>query len=114
MFKVYDKEIFKNKNIYQFSIGDLLSVYILIKEEGKQRIQIFEGICIKKRGSGMNKTFTLRRVNYKGHVERIFPYFNPSIQKIIVKQKHRVRKAKLYYLRKLFGKKARMQPLNTK
>ena len=104
-------EISEIKDPYIFHIGDVLSIHLNVKEGTKERIQIFQGICIAKKGKGIEKTFTIRRTDFKGRIERIFPLFMPSIEKIVIKQKSRVRRAKLYYLRNLFGKKARLKKL---
>lgn len=89
----------------ELTIGDTVLVYIKIKEEGKTRIQVFEGIVIRRKGSGASATFTVRRISYGEGVERTFPLNSPSIEKIEVKKKGSVRRAKLYYLRERKGKK---------
>lgn len=99
------------KDPYTIHIGDVLSIHLNIKEGTKKRIQIFQGVCIAKKGKGIEKTFTVRRTDFKGRIERIFPIFMPSIEKVVIRQKSKVRRAKLYYLRKLFGKKARLKKL---
>ena len=86
-------------------VGDTVRVYVRIKEEGKTRIQVFEGVAIKKKGSGTSATFTVRRISYGEGVERTFPLHSPAIEKIEVKKKGSARRAKLYYLRKRKGKK---------
>ena len=86
-------------------VGDTVRVYVRIKEEGKTRIQVFEGVAIKKKGSGTSATFTVRRISYGEGVERTFPLHSPAIEKIEVKKKGSTRRAKLYYLRKRKGKK---------
>jgi len=104
-----------NFSKYNIEIGDFISVYIKIldiSKEKKKRIQMFQGICIAIKGSGISKTFTIRRVDFKGCVEKIFPLFSPHIDKIVIKYKSKVRRAKLYYLRYIFGKKAKIQKLN--
>ena len=90
-------------------IGDTIKVYIKIKEGDKERIQPFEGTAIAKSGSGINRTFTLRRVLYGEGVERIFPIHSPRIDRITVQREGVVRRAKLYYLRDKIGKKARVK-----
>ena len=97
------------KDTPKFKAGDLLCVYAKIKEEDKVRIQAFEGTVIKKRGRGLNATFTLRRVSYGEGVERTFPINSPNIEGIKVVRKGKVRRAKLYYLRKKIGKKTRVE-----
>lgn len=97
---------------YQVSVGDIIEIYTKIEDtsiEKKIRLQKFQGICIAKKGYGITKTITIRRVDFKGRVERIFPLFSPCIESIVVKYKNKVRRAKLYYIRKLFGKKLKMK-----
>ena len=92
-----------------FNPGDTIRVHQLIQEGGKERVQIFEGIVIRRNGGGMNETVTVRKVSYNVGVERIFPVHSPRVRKIEIKQKGRVRRARLYYLRQLRGKAARIQ-----
>jgi len=100
----------KNQNdINAFSVGDNIRIHVRIIEGEKQRVQIFEGVCIGKRGKGISKTFTVRRLDNVVGVERIFPIFTPSIEKIEVLQRGKVRRAKLNYLKSLFGKKAKIK-----
>jgi large subunit ribosomal protein L19 len=93
------------KEIPVFQVGDTAKVYIKIIEEDKQRLQAFEGIVIAKKGSGIRETFTIRRVSYGEGVERIFSIHSPSVEKIEVVRRGKVKRAKLYYLRKKVGKK---------
>jgi len=97
------------KDAPKFNIGDTVQVYVKIKEEGKTRIQVFEGIVIKRKGSGPRASFTVRRISYGEGVERTFLQRSPVLDKIIVKKKGKVRKAKLYYLRKKKGKKSKVE-----
>jgi large subunit ribosomal protein L19 len=92
-------------------IGDIVSIHIKIKDKLKLRFQIFNGICIARKGTGITRTITIRRVDFKGRVEKIFPIFSPCIQKIIIKNKSKIRRAKLYYLRSLFGKQAKTKKI---
>ena len=92
-----------------FSSGDTVLIRVRIKEGEKERIQPFEGIVIKRRGSGTGATFTVRKVSYGVGVERIFPLNSPSIESIKVLNKGMVRRSKLYYLRGLKGKAARVK-----
>ncbi len=92
-----------------FQPGDTLLVRVKIKEGDKERVQPFEGVVIKKRGSGVRATFTLRKVSYGVGVERIFPVNSPALESIKVLSKGIVRRAKLYYLRDLKGKAARIK-----
>ncbi len=92
-----------------FSAGDTVKVYVKIKEGEKERIQVFQGVVISKRKGTTNATFTVRKVSYGVGVERIFPLHSPIIDKIEVVTRGRVRRAKIYYLRKLKGKAARIR-----
>ena len=93
----------------QFKSGDTVRVHVKIKEGEKERIQIFEGLVIRKRRGGSRASFTVRKVSYGIGVERIFPLHSPIIDKIEVIQRGRVRKSRLYYIRKLRGKAARVK-----
>ena len=95
------------ENIKNFSIGDTIKVYFKIIEGKTERIQVFEGICIAIKGSGIKKTFTVRKISYGVGVERIFPLNSPKIHKIEMVRRGRIRRAKLYYLRKRAGKAAK-------
>jgi len=97
------------KDIVQFSPGDTVRVHVKVVEGGRERIQVFEGVVIRRRGGGLGETFTVRRVSYGVGVERTFPLHTPKIERIEVLRKGRVRRARLYYLRKLHGKAARIQ-----
>jgi large subunit ribosomal protein L19 len=92
-----------------FAAGDTVKVYVKIKEGEKERIQVFQGVVISKRGGGTNATFTVRKVSYGIGVERVFPLHSPVIGKIEVITRGRVRRSKIYYLRKLRGKAARIK-----
>lgn len=93
-------------NIPQFKAGDTLIVDVKVREGDKERIQQFRGICIARKGTGINSTFTVRKISNGIGVERIFPVHSPNIAKIERVSVGRVRRAKLYYLRKLKGRKA--------
>ena len=95
-------------DIPEFKAGDTLRVHTRVIEGEKERIQIFEGVCIRRKGSGIHETFTVHKVSNGVGVERIFPLHSPRISKIENTQIGRVRRAKLYYLRKLRGKAARI------
>lgn len=95
----------------QFKAGDTISVYYKVKEGDKERVQLFEGVVIRVNGGGVAKTFTVRKVSAGVGVERIIPINSPSIEKIEVKRIGRVRRSKLYYLRGLSGKKARIREI---
>ncbi len=93
----------------EFGPGDTIKVYSRILEEEKERIQVFQGVVIRKRGSGTSASFTVRRVSYGVGVEKTFPLHSPLIEKIDVVSHGKVRRARLYYLRKLRGKTARVK-----
>ena len=92
-----------------FSPGDTVKVHVLVREGDKERSQIFQGVVIKRKGSGTNETFTVRKVSGGIGVERIFPLHSPHISKIHVVKRGKVRRSKLYYLRALKGKSARIR-----
>lgn len=97
------------QEIPAFSVGDTVRVHQLIQEGGKERIQVFEGVVIKRDGGSSNETFTVRKVSYNVGVERTYMLHSPRVAQIEVKQKGRVRRARLYYLRDLSGKAAKIQ-----
>jgi len=97
------------KEVPAFGPGDTVAVYLKVKEGERERLQAFEGMVIARRSRGYNSSFTVRKVSYGEGVERVFPLFSPSIAKIEVKRKGEVRRAKLYYLRGLAGKAARVR-----
>lgn len=90
-------------------IGDTVRVHVKIREGEKERIQIFEGTVIARRGSGVSETFTVRRVAYGVGVERVFPFHSPNVAKVDVVRHGRVRRSKLYYLRDRVGKAAKVK-----
>ncbi|HCY6139374.1 TPA: 50S ribosomal protein L19 [Staphylococcus aureus] len=94
-----------------FRPGDTLRVHVRIIEGTRERIQVFEGVVIKRRGGGISETFTVRKISSGVGVERTFPLHTPKIEKIEVKRRGKVRRAKLYYLRSLRGKAARIQEI---
>ena len=96
-------------NIPEFSPGDTVRVMVRVREGEKERLQAFEGICIARRGGGISESFTVRKISAGIGVERIFPLHSPSISVIEVVRKGRVRRAKLYFLRQLAGKAARIR-----
>jgi large subunit ribosomal protein L19 len=106
-------ELLEKENIRldlpSFSAGDTVKVHVKIKEGEKERIQAFQGVVISKRNGSSNATFTVRKVSYGIGVERIFPMHSPIIDKIEILTRGRVRRAKIYYLRKLRGKAARIK-----
>jgi large subunit ribosomal protein L19 len=92
-----------------FRSGDTLRVSVRVKEGDKERIQVFEGVCIRRRGHGTSESFTVRKVSYGVGVERIFPVQGPVVEKVEIKSRGHVRRARLYFLRDLRGKKARLR-----
>ena len=97
------------KDVPVFSVGDTVKVSVNIREGDKERIQMFEGTVIARKGSGVAETFTVRRVAYGVGVERVFPLHSPNVKDIVVVRKGRVRRAKLYYLRDRVGKAAKVK-----
>lgn len=96
-------------NLPDFRPGDTVRVHAKIKEGDKERIQVFEGVVLRRKGHGAEASFTVRKVSYGVGVERVFPVHSPLIDKIEIASRGRVRRAKLYYLRDLSGKKARLE-----
>jgi len=97
------------RDLPPFRSGDTVRVHVNITEGDKQRIQVFEGVVIRRRGRGASATFTVRKVAYGVGVERIFPSESPNIKKVEIKSRGHVRRSRLYYLRELRGKKARLR-----
>jgi large subunit ribosomal protein L19 len=104
---VEDKHL--KKDLTPFNVGDTVKVHVIIREGDKERIQIFRGDVIAKRGGGIKATFTVRKVSFGVGVERVFPLHSKMIKTIEVVRKASVRRAKLYYLRDLKGKAARLK-----
>ena len=102
-----------DKQIPDFSAGDLLSVNVWIREGDRQRVQRFDGVCIARSGGGINESFTVRKISFGEGVERVFPVHSPLIESINVVRKGKVRRAKLYYLRDRRGKSARIAERTT-
>lgn len=98
-------------DIPEFRAGDTVRVHVRIVEGNRERIQPFEGVVIKRRGGGISATYTVRKISYGVGVERTFPVHSPKVEKIEVLRKGRVRRAKLYYLRNLRGKAARIREI---
>lgn len=92
-----------------FKIGDTVKVHVKIREGERERIQVFEGTVIAKKGSGVSSTFTVRRVSYGVGVERVFPVHSPNVAKVEVVRSGKVRRSKLYYLRDRVGKAAKLK-----
>ena len=99
------------RELPEFRPGDTVQVHVKVVEGSRERIQVFEGVVIKMKGGGIRETFTVRRMAYGVGVERTFPLHSPRIDKIVVKRQGKVRRAKLYYLRKLTGKAARIKEI---
>ena len=98
----------KGKKMPAFEPGDTVQVNVKVVEGERSRIQAYEGVCIGRSGSGLNESFTVRKISYGEGVERVFPLYSPMIDSIEVVRRGKVRRAKLYYLRELRGKKARI------
>ncbi len=102
------EKLTSKKRVPAFRPGDTLKVTVRITEGSKSRLQAFEGICIARKNNSLNSNFTVRKISHGEGVERVFPLFSPLVEKIEVVRKGDVRRAKLYYLRELSGKKARI------
>lgn len=98
-----------NQDVTEFGAGDTVQVHYKIREGNKQRIQPFQGIVLQRRGVGSTETFTVRKISDGIGVERIFPVHSPNIEKIVVMKRGKVRRARIFYLRDLKGKKARIK-----
>ena len=98
-----------NKQVPEFNPGDTVVVQVKVKEGNRERLQAFEGVCIAKRNRGLNSAFTVRKISHGEGVERVFQTYSPTVADIQVKRKGDVRRAKLYYLRGLTGKAARIK-----
>jgi large subunit ribosomal protein L19 len=105
LLKKIESEQFR-KDATQFAVGDSVKVHAKVVEGDKERIQIFAGVVTGKRGTGLNETFTVRRISYGEGVERVFPMHSPRVDKVEVERQGAVRRAKLTYLRKRLGKGA--------
>ena len=96
-------------DITPFNIGDTVRVMVKVKEGDKERVQAYEGVVIAKKGKSVNETFTVRRVSFGIGVERTFPIHSPRIEKVVVIRKVKVKRAKIYYIRNLSGKAAKVK-----
>lgn len=105
--------ISEGKNIPDFSPGDTVKVNVKVKEGTRERVQAYEGVCIARKGGGLNASFTVRKISLGEGVERVFPLYSPRIDSIELVRRGSVRRAKLYYLRDLRGKKARIAERTT-
>src|ERR1043166_3130963 len=104
-----EKEQMAGKTIPDFAPGDTIVVQVKVKEGERERLQAFEGVVIAKRNRGLNSAFTVRKISHGEGVERVFQTYSPSIESISVKRRGDVRRAKLYYLRELSGRAARIK-----
>ena len=109
LLKKIESEQFR-KDDSKFAVGDSVKVHTKVVEGDKERIQIFAGVIIGKRGTGLNETFSVRRISYGEGVERVFPLHSPRVDKVEVEREGAVRRAKLTYLRKRLGKGATLVP----
>ena len=100
---------YQKQDVPEFRPGDTVEVSVKIKEGNRERIQVFEGLVIQKKGGGIGETFTVRKVSYGIGVERTFPIHSPSVEEIKIIRKGKVRRAKLFYIRGLSAKKARIK-----
>ena len=99
--------------IPEFQAGDTLRVHVKVVEGSRERVQVFEGVCIARKNNGVNSAFTVRKISYGEGVERVFPLYSPRIEEIEVVRRGSVRRAKLYYLRERRGKSARIAERTT-
>lgn len=110
LIKSYENEQLKSE-LTPFNVGDTVRVHVRIKEGNRERIQVFEGIVIKRQGESNRETFTVRKISYGVGVERTFPVHSPKIEKIEVTRRGKVRRAKLFYLRERTGKATKVKEL---
>ena len=108
--KIENEQI--NPDVPNFNVGDTVAVHYIVREGGRERIQIFESTVINKQGSGAKENFVVRRISYGVGVERMFPVHSPRVDKIEVKRTGKVRRARLYYLRNRVGKGAKVKEKN--
>ena len=102
------EKLMEGKNLPIFKPGDTLRVHTKVKEGDRERIQIYEGVCIARKNDGLNSSFTVRKISFGEGVERVFPLYSPNVAKIEVTRIGKVRRAKLYFLRALRGRSARI------
>ena len=112
LIKFVQDEFVTKKEIPTFKSGDTITVYYEIREGDKVRTQFFKGVVIQIKGTGLTKTFTIRKMSGTIGIERIFPFNLPAIQKIEINKRGRVRRSRIYYFRELRGKKARIKEIN--
>ena len=102
------EKLLAGKELPNFKPGDTLKVHTKVKEGDRERIQIYEGVCIARKNDGLNSSFTVRKISFGEGVERVFPLYSPTVAKIEVSRIGKVRRAKLYFLRALRGRSARI------
>lgn len=102
------EKLLEKRNVPEFTPGDTLKVHVKVLEGSRERIQAYEGVCIARRNSGLNSSFTVRKISFGEGVERVFPLYGPTIDRIEIVRRGKVRRAKLYYLRDRRGRSARI------
>ncbi|EWY38139.1 50S ribosomal protein L19 [Skermanella stibiiresistens SB22] len=107
------QKLLERRAVPEFSPGDTLRVNVKVVEGTRERVQAYEGVCIARKNAGVNSSFTVRKISYGEGVERVFPLYSPRIDSIELVRKGDVRRAKLYYLRELRGKRARISERTT-
>ena len=107
------EKLVEKRPVPEFSPGDTLRVNVKVVEGTRERVQAYEGVCIARKNAGVNSSFTVRKISYGEGVERVFPLYSPRIDSIELVRKGDVRRAKLYYLRELRGKRARISERTT-
>jgi len=106
--KEQTEALLANRDVPEFSPGDTVKVHVKVKEGQRERVQVYEGVCIARKNAGLNSSFTVRKISFGEGVERIFPLYGPIIDRIEVVRRGKVRRAKLYYLRSRRGRSARI------
>ncbi len=109
LIKFAEEALVEKKNMPDFKAGDTITVHYKIIEGTKERIQQYQGVVLQRKGSGVSQTFTVRKISNGVGVERIFPLYSPKIDKIVVDKRGIVRRARIFYLRNISGKKARIE-----
>src|SRR5258705_11560933 len=109
LLKIAEEAFVERKDIPAFKAGDTITVYYKIIEGTKERIQQYQGVVLQRKGSGASQTFTVRKISNGVGVERIFPLYSPKIDKVVVDKRGIVRRARIFYLRNISGKKARIE-----
>ena len=102
------EKLLAGKELPNFKPGDTLKVHTKVKEGDRERIQVYEGVCIARKNDGLNSSFTVRKISFGEGVERVFPLYSPNVAKIELVRSGKIHRSKIYYLRNLFGKKARI------